>query len=50
MSRGRFKPCVTVRHGVPLPCRALHSDQLQVLDFLNRDMSDFRAGWLPASH
>jgi hypothetical protein len=40
----------TMRHGVPLLCRALHSDQLQVLDFLNRDTSDSRAGWFAASH
>ena len=39
-----------MRHGVPLVCRALLSDQLQVLDFLNRDTGEFRAGWLPASH
>jgi len=47
MARGRFQ---TMRQAVPLLCRSLHSDQLQVLDFLSRDMSDFRAGWLPASH
>ena len=47
MARGRFQ---TMRQGVPLLCRSLHSDQLQVLDFLSRDVSDFRAGWLPASH
>jgi hypothetical protein len=47
MLHGRFKPC---GDGVPLQCRALHSDQWQVLDFLDRAMSDFRAGWLPASH
>jgi hypothetical protein len=33
-----------MRHGVPLLCRALRLDQLKVLDFLNRAMSDFRAG------
>jgi len=47
MSPGRFQ---TTRRGCAVAVSLAHSDQLQVLDFLNRDMSDFRAGWLPASH
>jgi hypothetical protein len=37
-------------HGVPLLCHVSPSDQLQILDFLHRARSNFRAGWLPASH
>ena len=37
-------------HGVPLLCHVSRSDQLQILDFLHRARSNFRAGWLPASH
>jgi hypothetical protein len=39
-----------MRHGVPLLCSALSSDQLQVLDFLNRALRDFGTGWLWASY
>ena len=35
---------------VPLLCHVLRSDQLQILDFLHGAQSNFRAGWLPASH
>jgi len=35
---------------VPFLCHLSSSDQLQMLDFLDRARSNFRAGWLPASH
>ena len=36
--------------GVPLLCLVGRSDPFQILDFLHRARSSFRAGWLPASH
>ena len=34
-------------HGVPLLCHVSRSGQLQILDFVHRARSNFRAGWLP---